>query len=318
MLVLKNDDIELLVEPIKMLKAVEDAFVAFESKGFNLPNRQHLTHEDTTHLLMPVASNDYYLCKNISIGKDPTGKATTNGCVMLSSGKDGEVLAVMNTEALTSHRTGAMAAVAAKHLYPDKKARIGIVGAGNIGRHIALYLSAAMKVNKFTVLDSNSGQAEIFESFLANHNIQVDVNEAEDAVDLLAKSDLIVFATNSYQPVLPENKLLLYGKTYVGVGSYKPNMKEIPTELFRNLKYCFTDTEFAIRESGDFAEPVANSVFHIDNIHTLGKLILNPDRFPAAHTHLFKGVGNALLDLYAAKYIYNEALEKNYGTAINI
>ncbi|MBI9033698.1 MAG: ornithine cyclodeaminase family protein [Bacteroidales bacterium] len=313
MLILNNKQVNDLIDSEAMLKAIEEAVIVFESKDYVLPDRLHLQMGETTHLQMPVVNQKYFLNKNISISGTDSGRVATNGNIMLSSATDGKLLVLMNSETLTLHRTGALCALAAKNICPETKPKVGIIGAGNIGKHCAKYLSKVFNIECIHVFDSYDGQFELFRSFLAEENINIPLIKSDDCNDLLFESDLIIMATNSLEPVLPENKLLLYGKTFIGLGAYKLNMKEIPTELFRNLNYCFTDTKLAIRESGDIAEPVANSIFHIDNILTLGKLLLNPTAYDLGATRLFKGVGHALLDLYAAQYVYNRAIENNVG-----
>ncbi len=61
-------------------------------------------------------------------------------------------------------------------------------------------------------------------------------------------ADVIITATNSYEPVLPNDEKLLKGKLIVGVGSFQPTMREFPEALYKVTSRIFIDTHDAIEE----------------------------------------------------------------------
>ncbi|MCG4722905.1 hypothetical protein L0M81_13290, partial [Alistipes putredinis] len=65
------------------------------------------------------------------------------------------------------------------------------------------------------------------EKELKNINIHI----VETSRELVQKSEVIVTATTSYQPVIEEDKELLRGKHIIAIGSYKPDMRELPDTL---------------------------------------------------------------------------------------
>ena len=48
---------------------------------------------------------------------------------------------------------------------------------------------------------------------------------------------------------------LFSGKTFIGIGSYKPDCREFPGQLFRQLDQIFIDTIDGKKESGDLIDP---------------------------------------------------------------
>ena len=105
-------------------------------------------------------------------------------------------------------------------------------------------------------------------------------------------------------------------KHIIGIGSYKPEMQELPDALFRTLNQIFVDTEHAKKESGDLSIRLANGLIQEDQIYTLGKLINKEIIIDDSQTTLFKSVGMALFDLIVARKIYLNALDKGIGTEV--
>ena len=123
----------------------------------------------------------------------------------------------------------------------------------------------------------------------------------------------MITATNSETPVLPNDAKLLKGKHFVGIGSYKPNMREFPQALFPLLKEVYTDTEHAFRECGDLATPIAEAWLQLVQVKRLGRVIEGKSRIAAADTTFYKSVGMALFDVVVAEEIYRKACEKGLG-----
>ncbi len=47
-------------------------------------------------------------------------------------------------------------------------------------------------------------------------------------------SEIIITATGSHHPVVPDRGDWWKGKTIIGIGSYKPEMREFPDQIFSN------------------------------------------------------------------------------------
>ena len=140
-------------------------------------------------------------------------------------------------------------------------------------------------------------------------------NSSKDAIE---KSDIIICATTSTNPVIPDDADLYKGKHIIGIGSYQPHTREFSDAAITSADHIYTDTLFAIEESGDLGIPVKENLIKKEDIQTLGKVIqlneLNDDLLNS--TTVFKSVGIGLFDLCAAESIYKHALEN--GDSINI
>ena len=69
--------------------------------------------------------------------------------------------------------------------------------------------------------------------------------------------------------MLPDDAELLEGKHFIGIGSYKPNMREYPESIYKLLEKIYIDVDFAKEESGDLATPCEKGWFKEENIQTL-------------------------------------------------
>ena len=124
--------------------------------------------------------------------------------------------------------------------------------------------------------------------------------------------------TTSSNPVIPDDVELYKGKHIIGIGSYQPHTREFSDAVMKAADYIYTDTLFAIEESGDLGIPIKEKLIKENNIQTLGKVLqleeLNDDLLRS--TTVFKCVGIGLFDLCAAEAVYKRALEN--GGAIDI
>ena len=138
---------------------------------------------------------------------------------------------------------------------------------------------------------------------------------SEDAVK---SSDIIICATTSSTPVIPDNPELYKGKHIIAIGTYQPENKELSNGVMEAADYIYTDTLFAIEESGDLGIPVKEGIIKKENIQTLGKVINNDELNDELlnSTTVFKSVGIGLFDLCAAESIYKHAIKS--GNSIDI
>ncbi|MEA3505684.1 MAG: ornithine cyclodeaminase family protein [Bacteroidota bacterium] len=317
MLILCKENIKKIAEEnlSEITDAVEQAVIRAEKNDFLMPERMHISQGDNTHLVMPVYSNKRFSTKLVSVfpGNAKNNIPVINGMMSLNSSETGEPLALLNGASVTGYRTGAVGAVGVRHLADENVVSLGIVGAGVQGYHQILAASKEREFKRILIFDIDSAKADDLKQKLkfVLHDFVIDVL---DDIDVFTKQcDVIITATTSKTPVLPANKTLLFGKTIISIGSFKPDMKEIPNEIFKNIDKCFVDTKTALSESGDMIEPIVNSIFHIDNIFTLGSYILNKESVKLKNTRFFKSVGMALFDLYVADKIYEIAIRDNIG-----
>jgi ornithine cyclodeaminase/alanine dehydrogenase-like protein (mu-crystallin family) len=70
-------------------------------------------------------------------------------------------------------------------------------------------------------------------------------------------------------------KTLLQNKSYIGIGSYKPEMREFPRALYRLVDRVIIDTEHGLGESGDLITPLQEGWIDRSKIIEFGKYLGN-------------------------------------------
>jgi ornithine cyclodeaminase/alanine dehydrogenase-like protein (mu-crystallin family) len=315
MLCLSEKDLLEAVTPDEIIGAVTDAMTLTETGDCLLPDRMHVEQDGNTLLLMPSFAGGSFGTKLVSVfpGNRDKNVPVVIGTMVLNNGETGEPLAIMNGTVLTALRTGAVGAVGIKYLTPASLKTAGVLGAGVQGVNQALFCTYVRDLKDVFIYDPDNTRVEEAVQKLSHQRPGVNFHPSQSAEELIDLSGAIIAATTASQPVLPDNEELLAGKTYVGIGSFRPQMREFPRALFNLVEQIFVDTHHAASESGDLLVPLENGWIKKDQIQTIGKYITDGAPALEAETQFFKSVGMALFDLLTAQLIYKRALEKGLG-----
>lgn len=317
MLVLSEKDILKCVSYFDIVNAIEESFIVYEQKDFHMPNRMHIDHGSNTLLLMPCFGKDYFGTKLVTVypGNRGTEFPVINGVVILNDLDTGSPLALINGQVLTALRTGAAGAVSIKHLAPENASQLGIIGAGVQAFYQVMATAVIRKLQSIVIYDIYQEASQALAQKIRDKLPGVMVKIANNAEELLSQSEMIITSTTATNPVLPENRALLEGRHFVGIGSFKPEVREFPEALYDLIDSVYVDTEHAAKESGDVLYPLEQKWISLDQICTLGSFIKGVGAKDAVRnkTTFFKSVGMALFDLAAARVIYEKALEKGIG-----
>lgn len=321
MIYLTEDDILKAASVEEMLDAIEASMLLYEKKEFHMPQRLHMDHQDDVLLLMPCFLDDYFATKVVTLFPGNTGKnvPVLNGIVILNDADTGLPLALLDGPSLTAVRTAAVGAVSIRHLAPADAHAVGIIGAGVQGFHQVRAACAARPMTDIFIYDLYPDKALMLKDKLSQAIGDVVVHRADCVEDLLEQTQVVITATTSLDPVLPDDEALLAGRHFVGIGSYKPEVREFPRALFNLIERVYIDTEHALEESGDVIVPLRNGWLSREQVSTLGRF-LTEDKTPSraqGATTFFKSVGMALFDVCASKLIYENAIRKGLGQKIN-
>lgn len=317
MLLLNQKDIFEAVELEEVVDTIEESMKFYESGNFEMPTRMHLDYDENTLLLMPCFAEDIVGTKLLTLTPDNKNRdmPIIQGCFILNDTKTGEILAIIEGSSLTALRTGAVGAAGIRNMTSEDISSVGVVGAGMQGYHQALFASEIRDLDSIYVFDVDSRKMKNFkEKFTDDENSKViALDSVEELVHL---SDVIITATPANDPVLPDDEEMIEGKHFVGIGSYKPDMREFPKAIFSKIDKVIIDTDDAIEETGDIIHPLEKRWIYKDQIYTMGKLLNGEIEIDLSGTTFFKTVGMALFDLVTAALIYRMAEDTDIGTEI--
>ena len=283
---------------------MHEAFGLRRGNDFIMPQRSHIDFGENTLLLMPCIGSEFFATKIVSVfpGNTLKGIPQVNGIVVLNSMDNGEPLAVFDGASLTAMRTAAVGSFGVRMLAPRDASTLGIIGAGKQGTYQAIAACSQRDFRKIFVYDSSPGNiASSIERIRLVHP-DIEVITPKSAEELCRSAEVIITATSSSTPVLPDSEELLRGKTVIGIGSYKPGFREFPDALFRLSGRIYIDSEDGIGESGDLIYPLEKGFLGRDDLISGYQMVTSG--FEPGETRVFKSVGMALFDLYAAIMVY--------------
>ena len=200
---------------------------------------------------------------------------------------------------------------------PSHEATFGLIGCGVQGLHQAIFTCAIRKISKMYFLDRSKEKSALLVSFLKQHHPEVEMQGCQTADELVGKTNIIIAATTSSVPVLPNDPILLKGKHFISIGSYKPTMQELPDSVYQLAGLLAIDSEFARYEVGDVINPVGKGLMNENNVFTIGKVITGERKVNVNETTVYKSAGMALFDLFVAQAMYQQALKDKKGTTVS-
>ncbi|MFA7621252.1 MAG: ornithine cyclodeaminase family protein [Aminobacteriaceae bacterium] len=305
-----------------VIGSVEETMVDMESSPDSMvaPPRNSFSFGDNSLITMPCLSQREWGLKILTLFPDNPirKKPFINGLFLLFDGSDGRLSALLDGRTLTALRTGGVGGLAVRTLSKEGVKRLGVVGAGDQGFWQARFACSVRNFSKVVFFDTEISKAKTCARRIQELLPDLNISIAEDATALLKSSDVVITATtNTSTPLFRCSPSSFKGKTLIGIGSYRPDMREYPDTVFQGVSEVFVDSKHALDETGDLIHPLRSGIIKRERIKTLGSLLLSPDkRVDHLSGSLFKSVGFAAFDLYVARHILKRALKLGRGTEL--
>lgn len=273
--------------------------------GVRCPDRHSHTidlvnERDGKLLLMPVWHHNVGCVKIVTVTPE-NGKRNlpaVAASILVFDRNTGEHLAILDGDTVTVKRTAAASALAADYLAPRSAAKLLILGAGKVAEQLPVAFSAVRPITHVQIWNRTLAGAErLAEQFAAQGINATAVSDLETAVKSV---DIVSAATLSTEPLI-KGEWLSDNQHIDLIGSFTPTMREANDDVFRRAA-VYMDTPFAARESGELLIPIKNGVLGVEGIIgdfydlTQGKV----HRPTISQPTVFKGAGNAVMDLAAA------------------
>ena len=317
MIYLNAKDINSLIVQSEIIDIIEKGYLQYETGSVCMPDRINIYDGENIFAYMPCFTSEQKGTKILTM--HPRNRINNlppiQGIMLLNDAQNGAVQCILDGATLTANRTGAVGAVGVRHTSGSNCTSLGIIGAGTQGFMQCIYASKVRDIQSVLVLDTDKERAEIFCTYLQDKLPGIEISVCEDSRSLLERAQIIVTTTTSQYPVLPDCKELLHGKHFIGIGSYKPNMREYPRSLFKDLEHVYIDAEYAKLETGDILVPLKEGWLREDQIRYLGQAIATGN-INTETTTFFKSVGMSFFDLIVADYLYKKAVTYGIGQKI--
>jgi len=325
LLVLSAADVRALLSYDECAAAMRGALTALAAGRAQQPLRTIIAPDGAAGLMALMPSylhgdggpDAAYALKAICItpSNPAAGLDTHQGVVVLSSGRTGEPLALLNASAVTEIRTAAVSVVATDVLARPDADELAIIGTGVQARAHLLALDGARQLSEIRVAGRDADRAEQFAASLIGQT-RAPVLACASARNAAAGAGIIVTATSSARPVLHRD-WIERGAHINAVGACLPNQRELDTATVGAAVLFADRRDSLLAESGDYRLAAAEGAVTEGHIRAeLGELLLGTatGRASADEITIFESLGLAIEDLAAASRVYRLATDTSAGT----
>jgi alanine dehydrogenase len=240
-----------------------------------------------------------------------TGTGTAFVVLLFALEPPTRLAAVIEADKLGQMRTGAVSAVAARHLARAGAASLGVIGCGwQAASQIACIREALPSVETVSVSCRDRQRLAAFCRTLDC--------EPADSNREAAEREIVVTVTTAKDPVL-RGEWLAEGALVCAVGANDPAYRELDNAVLERATFvCCDSREQSRLESGDLIEPVERGVLDWLEVHELQDVVSGEiqGRVAATDIVVFKSNGLAAWDLAAAARVVELARERGLGVEL--
>jgi ornithine cyclodeaminase/alanine dehydrogenase-like protein (mu-crystallin family) len=287
--IVTGDEVRAAVPMPRAIEAVRAAFVGLAAGEFELPLRNVLGggrfFTMTAHHVPSVSA----AVKSITF--DSARRPSVQGTVTyVAIGRDDAL--VLDAEAVTALRTGAVTGVATDALAAADAARLTLIG---LGGQAADQLRAVRAVRPITAVTLVGRRSEAVDAFRQAHGVEladVEIECSTDAARAVAEADVVCCATPATEPLFPARALP--AQVHVNaVGAYRHAMRELPDDLLAEALVVVDQRAAALEESGEIHHAIGAGRLREED---LVELVEIPADFARPDRTVFKSVGLAIQD----------------------
>lgn len=321
-LVLTRRDVQGLLGFDECITAVESAF-RLHAEGRSLPPGVLGIRAPAGGFHIKAAGLElgrfYFAAKtnaNFSSNPKQHNLPAIQGVIVLCDAENGCPLAVMDSMEVTTRRTAAATAVAAKWLARRDANTVTICGCGIQGRAQLVALSRVLPIRRAYAFDIDAAAAGRYASDLAAE-LGIEVTPVTDLVEALRHSDVCVTCTPSRRAFLrredvrPGTFVAAVGADSSDKHELEPTLMAAATVVVDLLQQCAS--------IGDLHHALETGAMTRDRVHAeLGELVAGrqPGRRSDAEITIFDSTGTALQDVAAAAMVFERAVAAGVGLAV--
>lgn len=323
-LVLTRGDVARTLAMAECIDAVERAFL-LHAEGSSLPPGVLGVHVEGGGFHMKTAGlidgRPAFAAKvNANFPGNPAqfGLPTIQGILALFDAERGMLLALMDSGFITSLRTAAATAVAAKYLAPADVSVATICGCGEQARSQLRALCEVRPLRLVHAHDANPDRALRYAAEMSRE-LGIDVVVAEDLAAATRRSDVIVTCTTARRWIVGRGDVRP-GAFIAAVGADNPEKQEIEPALMAESAIVVDILEQCER-MGDLHHAISCGIMTRGDVSAeLSEVVSGrkPGRRSDDEIVIFDSTGTALQDVAAAWRAYERARESGIGLSLEL
>ncbi|TMI06650.1 ornithine cyclodeaminase family protein [Candidatus Bathyarchaeota archaeon] len=233
---------------------------------------------------------------------------STSATIYVFDSKTGSELAHIAGNNLTAIRTAASSGLATDILASKQTDSLGVIGTGKQAQAHLPAMLEVRSVSQVRVYSRSKAHRKRFVR-MAFKNTAVRVTATDSAEEVARRSDLLVLATSSRNPLFRGNRVA--PRSHVNaIGASLPSSREMDTTLVKRSILVVDSREQAVATYGDIMIPLKRKAITKSHIRAeLGELLLNPSLIERGENEItvFKAGGLAVLDAVFADYVVSQS-----------
>jgi ornithine cyclodeaminase/alanine dehydrogenase-like protein (mu-crystallin family) len=322
-LVLTHQEVERLLPMAERVDLMADALSELARGRAHQPLRLVFRPPGAAGLLasMPSyrgGSRSAFGVKTVGVfpGNAAHGVDTHQGSVMLFDGETGELRALMNAAAVTAIRTAAVSGVATRVLAREDAGDLAILGSSVQARTHLAAMAAVRPLRRVRVASRRKERAA---AFAAENAALCRIEAVTTAEEAVRGADLVVTVTSAAEPVV-RREWVSAGTHLNVVGASLPDRREVDGATVAAARLFVDRRESAEHEAGDYLLAVREGAIAAGHIRAeLGEVLVGDaaGRVAPDEITLFKSLGLAVEDLWAADHVFRKAETQRLGTWVD-
>jgi ornithine cyclodeaminase len=242
--------------------------------------------------------------------KLPDSSPSVRGLLALHDLDTGELLAVMDSIAITKIRTALVGALAARALARKTIESVAVIGAGVQGRAQLRALRLVRTFRTVRVFDSRPARARDLVSELQTE-LDAAMSVAASVEDAVDNADVVITATWATTPVV-RSDMIAPGTHITAIGADEPGKAELDAELIKRSLFVCDDPDLAVEMGALAGVGLGRDAIHA----SLGEVLsgTRPGRTDDRQITIFGSVGLPCQDLPAAWMAYLRTKMTNVTT----
>lgn len=304
----------LLDHKSEIIDAITKAFISHAKGDVTLPDPVQLMFHGADNILRgdchvktAYASQFPYFCIKTATGfydNRSLNLPVNNGLVLLFSTRTGAPLALLMDEGhLTSARTAAAGAIAARLRPHTSQRRLGIIGTGHQAELQAHWIAHTVPVSALTLYGRRRERAEELCDRLRASGLPATV--ADTPSQVCAQSDTIVTATPATSPILLD-KDIRPGHHIIALGADSPGKIELDPNILARAGAIITDDIAQCVHHGELGHAVRAGLVTEKTAIPLGQVLSIPDwALPQDAISIVDLTGLGAQDLYIAAFVHD-------------
>ena len=323
-LILNRAELQQLLTLDVMVEALEKAFVAFadgRTLAYPVVREEVKGHRGIFGIKSGYLQDEQVIglkAGGFWLDNPAAGLTAHQSTTVLFDPRTGVPTAVMDGNHITTIRTAAVGAIAARVLARPDSHVAAILGCGVQGTGQADALCHVLPIREIRAFDVSTANLDRFAASLRRRE-GVTVTKASSAEAAVRGADVVVTAMGGREPVL-RSEWVTSGMHVSAFGTDTRGKIEVETSLFSRVTLVVDDVAQA-NTIGETQHAIATGLIKPDAIHTtLGEILAGrkTGRARADEITLFDATGLAFQDLIAGSLAMKRAGEEGLGRYVSI